>query len=156
MHARACAGPLVTLLLHSAATLSAAAGILAVEAYHAGIIRTLLAGLVADDIDTPFGPVEAVVQLISDLRDRIDGPPNDGLDVDQGIFEGDAINLVPTDANGLVYGRTVAQTLGVAYLGNVDNGGFFPRGVSGFFGPQVCAMNAVRDMRTLPPGNLTG
>ena len=42
-------------------------------------------------------------------------------------------NLVPTDANGLVLGRTATQVLNVVYLtaGAPTSGGFFPAGVNG-------------------------
>lgn len=122
-----------------AATLSAAAGILAVEAYHAGVIRTKLAELVAGGMDTPYGPVAAVAQLISDLRDAVDGDD----DLDQGILDGEDVNLVPTDNNAIAYGRSVAQTLAIVLLGNPEKGGFFPAGVTGFFGPKVRAAHAV-------------
>lgn len=104
--------------------LSAAAGLLAVEAYHAGIIR---ATLYAEGIATPA--VYADVQKISDARDSLDGSSDD----DQGIGTAAVANLVPTDANGLAFGRTPAQVLNVVYLNPkaVTSGGFFPAGVNG-------------------------
>lgn len=106
------------------------------EAYHAGAIRTLLADLAESGVETPFGPIPAVVQLISDLRDSVDGPD----DLDQGIMGmsgmyGDSgINIVPADDNGLVFSRSVAQVLAIVYLGGEGAGGFMPEGVTGFFG----------------------
>jgi hypothetical protein len=40
---------------------------------------------------------------------------------------------VPTDANGIVFGRTTGQVLNIAYLNrtSVTQGGFFPAGVNG-------------------------
>ena len=104
--------------------LGAAAGILAVEAYHAGIIRTTL---YSEGIQTDA--VFADVQKISDVRDSLDGPSDD----DQGIGTALASNLVPTDANAIVYGRTPGQVLNVVYLNPnaVRSGGFFPAGVNG-------------------------
>ncbi|RFA18741.1 ferritin-like domain-containing protein, partial [Subtercola boreus] len=102
--------------------LEAAAGILAVEAYHAGIIRTsLYAKGLAD-----------AANAISDARDSLDGPTDD----DQGITDkaaGGALNLVPTDANAIAFSRTPGQVLNVVYLNNkaVTKGGFFPAGVNG-------------------------
>lgn len=130
-----------------AATLSAAAGILATEAYHAGAVRALLAALAEEGADTPFGPVADVVQLISDLRDAVDG----ATDLDQGIVADGDVNVVPTDENGLVFSRTVAETLAVVYLGNAERGGFFPRGVTGFFGPQACTAPPTRAPQAARP-----
>jgi hypothetical protein len=104
--------------------LSAAAGILAVEAYHAGIIRTTL---YTEGIENPA--VYGDVQKISDARDSLDGPSDD----DQGIGTAAVSNFVPTDTNAIVYGRTPGQVLNVVYLNpaEVRSGGFFPAGVNG-------------------------
>ena len=104
--------------------LEAAAGILAVEAYHAGVIRSTLYAL---GIALPS--VYTTVQKISDLRDAVDGP----TDLDQGIGNASKSNLVPTDANGLVFSRSAAQVLNITYLNAapVKSGGFFPAGVNG-------------------------
>ncbi len=104
--------------------LEAAAGILAVEAYHDGVIRSSLyaRGLAAPNIFTN-------VQRISDARDGLDG----STDLDQGIGTAAEANLVPTDANSLALGRTAAQVLNVVYNNrtSVNSGGFFPAGVNG-------------------------
>ena len=115
------AAPLIT----NKTYLEAAAGILAVEAYHAAIIRTTLYG---KGIDTPS--LRTAADKISDARDSLDGP----TDLDQGISPtGDVSNIVPLDANGIAYSRSTAQVLKIAYLnpGNVSAGGFFPAGVNG-------------------------
>ncbi len=106
--------------------LSAAAGILAVEAYHAGAIRTLLTGLA----ETTAGPsLMDVVKKISDARDSLDGSTN----LDQGIGSMGHVNLTPTDNNAIAFGRTPGQVLNVVYLNPkpVKKGGFFPAGVNG-------------------------
>lgn len=98
--------------------LEAAAGLLAVEAYHASEVRTVLfsRGL--------FDPV----QRISDLRDSADGPD----DLDQGIVLNGKANIVPTDANALAFSRTPTQVLSIVYLGGRASGfGFFPQRVNG-------------------------
>jgi len=104
--------------------LDAAAGILAVEAYHAGIIRTTL---YAEGIQAPS--LYAAVKKISNVRDSVDGRSDD----DQGIGNRGVANLVPTDSNGLAYGRSAAQVLNVVYLTSeaASRGGFFPHGVNG-------------------------
>ncbi len=106
-------------LINNKTYLDAAAGILAVEAYHAGIIRTTLYGL----------GLAAPTVNISDLRDAVDGRSDD----DQPIVLNGMANLVPTDANGLAYGRTAAAVLNIVYLTGhqVRSGGFFPNGVNG-------------------------
>ena len=106
-------------LIRNKTYLEAAAGILAVEAYHAGILRTRLydRGLTAP------------VAKISDARDSLDGPS----DVDQGIGTPEMSNLVPADENALAFSRSAGQVLNVVYLTPESRvrGGFFPRGVNG-------------------------
>ncbi|MFS4506896.1 ferritin-like domain-containing protein [Clavibacter sp. Sh2141] len=109
------AAPLIT----NKTYLEAAAGILAVEAYHAGIIRT---SLFAKGLAAP-------TNAISNARDSLDG----STDLDQGITISGGANLVPTDANGIAFSRTTGQVLNIVYLNNkaVTKGGFYPNGVNG-------------------------
>lgn len=104
--------------------LDAAAGILAVEAYHAGIIRSTL---YAKGVATP--DIYPTVQKLSDARDSLDGRTDD----DQGIGTAAVANIVPTDANSIAFSRTAAQVLNVVYLTSesVHSGGFYPAGVNG-------------------------
>ena len=106
-------------LINNKTYLEAAAGILAVEAYHAGIVRT---ALYAKDL---YG----AARKISNARDSLDGTS----DLDKGIGTRRTANLVPTDRNGLVYSRSAGQVLNVVYLNpkSVTRGGFFPAGVNG-------------------------
>jgi len=105
--------------------LEAAAGILAAEAYHAGLVRTVL---YAKGIETPS--LRAGADAISNARDTLDA----GTDVDQGITgTADMSNIVPLDGDGIAYSRSPGDVLNIVYLnpGAVDKGGFFPSGVNG-------------------------
>ncbi len=106
-------------LIDNKTYLSAAAGILAAEAYHAGLIRTSLYDMGLED---PAG-------MISKARNSLDGPADD----DQGISVGGTSNIVPTDANGIAFSRTPGRVLNVVYLTPkvATSGGFFPNGVNG-------------------------
>jgi hypothetical protein len=105
--------------------LEAAAGILAAEAYHAGLVRT---ALYAKGMTTPS--LRTAAGQISDARDSLDG----STDLDQGIV-GDATtsNIVPTDNNGVAFSRSTGQVLNIVYLNKAmaTSGGFFPSGVNG-------------------------
>jgi len=111
--------------------LSAAAGILAAEAYHAGLIRTVLYAKGFAD-GTAAGSLFDQTRLISDARDSLDGTVDD----DQGVAGADLTisNVVPTDNSGLAYSRTAANVLNIVYLTKsaTVGGGFFPNGVNGF------------------------
>lgn len=114
-------------LIQNKTFLEAAAGILAAEAYHAGLVRTVLyaKGLSAPSLRTAAG-------AISDARDSLDG----ASDVDQGIVDagdGSASNIVPLDNDGIAFSRTPGDVLNIVYLTreSVSMGGFFPRGANG-------------------------
>ena len=112
-------------LLTSKTFLEAAAGILAAEAYHAGLIRTVLYN---KGIQAPM--LIDATEKISDARDSLDSP----TDKDQGVRQrGDASNIVPSDANAIVYSRSAGDVLNIVYLtaAAATQGGFFPAGVNG-------------------------
>jgi hypothetical protein len=98
--------------------LEAAAGILGVEAYHAGVVRTILYQI--------GGAAITNAQKISDLRDSAAGSEKD-----QGITVGGSANIVPTDSNGIAYSRSTTEVLSIVYLGGTGSGGFFPNGLNG-------------------------
>jgi hypothetical protein len=107
-------------LLQDANVLEAAAGILGVEAYHAGVVRSVLYTL--------GGAAAQAAQAISDLRDAVDGAD----DRDQGLYDADGkANIVPTDEDGIAYSRNTDQVLKIVYLGGTNRGGFFPHGLNG-------------------------
>lgn len=134
-------------LLTNKVYLEAAAGILAVEAYHASIVRTVLyrkgVGTPATATAAAIAPKPDLITnagKISDARDLLDGAPADdpvrgiGADDDQGIAPvGNVSNIAPLNSNGLAYSRTTGQVLNIVYLNRsaVTMGGFFPNGVNG-------------------------
>ena len=106
------------------------AGIMAVEAYHAGYVRTAL--IQNGDVMTPYGVnVTTIVNAISAGRDMLDGTATND---DEGIYNpmtGDYI-LTPVDGNAIAFSRTPQQVLDVVYLSASGTaGGFFPDGVNG-------------------------
>ncbi len=112
-------------LISNKGYLEAAAGILAVEAYHAGQIRSSLFRA-AEDNDGLFD----VVKKLSDARDLLD----DNTANDQSIRIGKATNIQPTDKDSIAFSRTPGAVLNIVYLNttkpSVSKGGFFPNGVN--------------------------
>ncbi|MEH3035269.1 MAG: ferritin-like domain-containing protein [Sphingomonas adhaesiva] len=116
------ASPLIT----NATYLEAAAGILAAEAYHAGLIRSELfqRGLTA----------RSNANKIAAARDALDGTGT----LDAGIATADAsgnltvANIVPADGNGVAYSRSTGQVHNIVYLRRDAGigGGFFPAGTN--------------------------
>jgi hypothetical protein len=115
-------------LLTNKTFIEAAAGIHAAEAYHAGLVRSVLyrKGLSNASLITAAGQ-------ISDARDSLDG----STDLDQGIVATvngtQTANIVPADSNAIAFVRTPQQVLNVVYLNKaaVTGGGFFPNGLNG-------------------------
>ena len=118
-------GGAAALISQPSALVQYAASILAIEAYHAGTIRTLL---------TVRGGGNAT-DAVSNLRSILSSgaAPGTATGDDFGTFDptsGDVV-LAPRDANALAYRRTVRQVLNIVY-GNTAGGPglFFPSGLS--------------------------
>jgi len=102
--------------------LQAAAGILAVEAYHMGMARSTLYRMGSE--------ARHAANAISQARDMLDGPGH----ADQGIVMDGHANFVPSDADAKAFTRTPQQVLRIVYLTDrdgVSGGGIFPRGMNG-------------------------
>ena len=132
------ASPLIT----NKTFLEAAAGILAVEAYHASIVRTTLYARGLAQAATATPQLIAATEAISNARDSLDGTSDDdqgvqavnmAITTSAGTTTAAATNVVPTDANALAYSRSTGQVLNIVYLSKaaVSAGGFFPNGVNG-------------------------
>jgi hypothetical protein len=99
-------------------TMKDAAGIMGTEAYHASNIRT--------QIYEMGSAAQAAALAISNARNSVGGQ---GLD--QGVIINGASNIVPADANAIVFSRTTQQVLDIVYLSaNGTPGGFFPNGIN--------------------------
>ncbi len=120
------ASPLIT----NKAYLDAAAGILAVEAYHSGLIRTALYAMGLQSPAPAINPYTAT-SAISALRAKLDGTNSD----DQGIAGANSTisNIVNADGNSIAYDRTAAQVLNIVYgtAAAAAGGLFFPNGMNG-------------------------
>jgi hypothetical protein len=102
--------------------LQAAAGILAVEAYHMGMARSNLFRMGEE--------ARKAANALSDARDKIDSPE----DKDQGIEVEGKANIVPSTKDGIAFTRTPQEVLRIVYLTDkdgVDSGGFYPNGMNG-------------------------
>ena len=103
--------------------LTAAAGILGVEAYHAATVRTILYQM--------GSAAQTITAQISTLRATLDGTNSTTPD-DQGVVLSSSANIVPTDSNSLVFARTTRQVLNIVYgAANATSGLFFPSGMNG-------------------------
>jgi Ferritin-like domain len=100
----------------------AAAGILAVEAYHMGMARSQLYEM--------GEKAQKAANAISAARDKLDGPE----DKDQGIERNGKANFVPSNSDGIAFRRTPQEVLRIVYLtdkAGASSGGFYPKGMNG-------------------------
>ena len=109
-------------ILKKKENLAAAAGILAVEAYHMGMARSQLYRM--------GEPAWDAAQKVSDARDKIDGSE----DKDQGIMVDGRANIVPATPDAIAFTRTPQEVLKIVYTtteAGVSSGGFYPNGMNG-------------------------
>jgi hypothetical protein len=110
-------------LLTDKGNLSAAAGIMAVEAYHAAEIRTLI---VASSIANPSSPYLDDANKVSALRAMLGSGNETTLS---------ATSIVAADStNAIAFDRTTDEVLHIVYAagaGVVAKGGFYPNGMNG-------------------------
>ena len=113
-------------LIRNKDVLNYAAGIYAVEAYHSGTIRTLLAQMGQGAVTEAISGVRKAASGVNDdygVGDAaMDSAPNSGRS-----------SVVLSNSAGAAFARTTEQVLRVVYLSTatVAMGGFFPRGVNG-------------------------
>lgn len=141
------AAPLISVAGIAAGYLTAAAGILAVEAYHAAYVRTVLTAGAISQGTTAF-PYLTYANQVSALRATLGGANETTLTVPTGTTSATSIVtpsaiVAATTANAIAYARTTDQVLHIVYgsLSNtsgatssaagVAKGGFFPSGLNG-------------------------
>lgn len=139
-------------LITTPAYLTAAAGILAVEAYHAGVVRNYLYQNANVTVEVYGVNVSTIVDNIAALRSSASGLPED-MPNDFGVIVNGTSRLVPTDANGIVYSRTPAQVISIVTLGGANGtGGFFPQGLNGNINATLAASDSVTVGDSTPAG----
>ena len=117
-------------LITAPAVLDAAAGIQAAEAYHAGAIRTILAGnAIATASTANLNAYNSILQLFNKLD------PNNHITLLTSGGATTASTVVSADSNAIAFARTTDQVLHIAY-GTLPgtytaSGGFFPSGFNG-------------------------
>ena len=126
-------------LLSSSSILNTAAGIQAVEAYHAGVIRTMIAATGAAPITTNL---ISTANAISTLRGTLGGGNetalSNGLNATGTALQSSTTGSTVAAASASTsvgYSRTPSQVLHIVYAtgggSGVSSGGFFPSGMNG-------------------------
>ncbi len=125
------AAPLIT---NKASYLSPAAGIQAVEAYHAAAIRTIIAaGAASSNASAAQTAALTNANAVSALRGKISAASGNMI---AGETTLSTSSIVAADAtNAIAFARTTDQVLHIVYGGasgvGVAKGGFFPAGLNG-------------------------
>jgi hypothetical protein len=139
------AAPLISPAGVTAGYLTAAAGIMAVEAYHAGYVRTSLTGRAIAAGSASAYPYLAAANLVESLRAMLtvgnSAAPSTSGSVETTLVLpanlATASSIVAASASDAVgFARTVNQVLHIVYGSptvGVSKGGFFPSGVNSIF-----------------------
>ncbi len=104
-------------------------GVMITDAYHSAAIRTLLYAKGATTAS-----LRTNADLISNLRDALDGTPDDDQGISPSTVNSNLVsNVVPTYADGTIYARAAGNVLNILFLNSaqVTKGGFFPSGLNG-------------------------
>jgi hypothetical protein len=114
--------------LNNTPYLSAAAGILGTEAYHAGALREIVLSV--------GGTVLQYANQISKLRATADlaaasGDATDTSGHEEAPGSPSSPVISPSDSNSIAFSRTPQEVLKIVYLNTKPYGGFFPKGLSG-------------------------
>jgi hypothetical protein len=128
------AAPLISAAGVAAGYLNAAAGIQAVEAYHAGYVRTALtARAIAAGSATAY-PYLGYANQVSMLRATLGGGNETQLTLPTSTSTPSSI-VAASSSSAIAYARNTDQVLHIVYgTGNgagVGKGGFFPNGLNG-------------------------
>jgi hypothetical protein len=138
------AAPLITPAGVTAGLLAAAAGILAVEAYHAGYVRAIITGNSATNAGATFATVPNA-NLISALRSTLGGgmetpltTPNANIASIGGVTSPvySSSIVAASTASAIGFSRTPDQVHHIVYGSptvGVSKGGFFPNGTNSVF-----------------------
>ena len=140
------AAPLLSTAGITAGYLAAAAGILAVEAYHASYVRTVLTGITINQGYTAY-PYALFANRVSALRAALGGgnetPLGGFAAVPSTVATVGASSIVSADTtNAIAFHRNTDQVLHIVYgafspvggstpTAGVTKGGFFPNGLNG-------------------------
>jgi hypothetical protein len=139
------AAPLISATGVASGYLTAAAGILAVEAYHAGYVRTSLTGRAIAAGSASAYPYLGAANLVEDLRAKLTvgdsaAPSTTGsvetlLTLPTSLTTPSSI-VAASAADAVGFSRTVNQVLHIVYGSptiGVASGGFFPTGINSPF-----------------------
>jgi hypothetical protein len=119
-------------------SLEGAAGILAVEGYHGGLVRTQIAEMGGEMIARAdaISRARAAVENPNNRRQRpgVEGPLTKEQPIGAGeVFPGEIV-VAPTDPQGRSFPRPPHDVLNIVFLdpsADANRGGFFPEGVKG-------------------------